>query len=470
MSIITVVSSGSPAANISITQGNSNTATILSSTGPSSSVITINQGLAGPQGPEGIPGTGYVEILAGSGIEVISSGTTYTISSSPSGTYSLIGHTHTSSQITDFNNSVSGLLPVKNISAGSYVNVSSSTGVYTISVTGLQPTGNYSAVGHTHTASNITDFNSSVSGLLPVKNLLAGSNISISSSSGVYTINSTGGGSPILSEATLSNNGRLTLVSGNPIGSGNTVSSTLYYSPYLGNMISLYNVSTSSWDTYTFNEILLSLSGMIIDTNYDIFLFDNAGTLTLENIAWTNNSTRSINLIYQNGILVRSDNLSKRYLGSIRSTSSTTTEDSETRRLVFNINNPIEKILIASDNTTHTYTSGTIRPYRGLTNIGVTRVELLCGMITSPIKVVCDSTFTTETGASSVGVGQNTTTANNTSAINITTVSSGPALIFSNNSIDILYSSLGYNYLQLLQSGGNITTFYTASFKAALLC
>jgi len=55
-----------------------------------------------------------------------------------------------------------------------------------------------SLIGHTHTSSNITDFNSSVSGLLPVTNIVAGSNITVSSNSGIYTINSTasgGGGS-----------------------------------------------------------------------------------------------------------------------------------------------------------------------------------------------------------------------------------------------------------------------------------
>lgn len=43
---------------------------------------------------------------------------------------------------------------------------------------------------HTHISANITDFNSSVSGLLPVKDIIAGTNISVSSSSGIYTINS----------------------------------------------------------------------------------------------------------------------------------------------------------------------------------------------------------------------------------------------------------------------------------------
>lgn len=51
-----------------------------------------------------------------------------------------------------------------------------------------------SVSGHTHNSSNITDFNSSVSGLLPVKDIVAGTNITVSSTSGVFTINSTGGG------------------------------------------------------------------------------------------------------------------------------------------------------------------------------------------------------------------------------------------------------------------------------------
>jgi hypothetical protein len=49
-----------------------------------------------------------------------------------------------------------------------------------------------SVKGHTHSSSNITDFNSSVSGLLPVTSIIAGSNITISSTAGAYTINSTG--------------------------------------------------------------------------------------------------------------------------------------------------------------------------------------------------------------------------------------------------------------------------------------
>ena len=51
-----------------------------------------------------------------------------------------------------------------------------------------------SVSGHTHSSSNINNFNSSVSGLLPVTNIVAGTNVTVSSSGSTFTINSTGGG------------------------------------------------------------------------------------------------------------------------------------------------------------------------------------------------------------------------------------------------------------------------------------
>jgi len=66
------------------------------------------------------------------------------------------------------------------------------SGNFTQSLT-LNGTG-VSVSGHTHTSSNITDFSSAVSGASPVKDILAGTNISVSSSGGIYTINSTASG------------------------------------------------------------------------------------------------------------------------------------------------------------------------------------------------------------------------------------------------------------------------------------
>lgn len=56
--------------------------------------------------------------------------------------------------------------------------------------------------GHTHTVSQITDFNSGISGLLPVKNIVSGTGIFLSSSDGIFTIHATGttGGSNLNTE------------------------------------------------------------------------------------------------------------------------------------------------------------------------------------------------------------------------------------------------------------------------------
>lgn len=165
------------------------------------------------------------DFTAGSGISVSTgtNGSTVTIS--------LSDPTIQVSDITDFNTGVSGLLPVKNVSAGSGISVSSTDGNFTVSLSdptiqvggitdfvdgvndrvadlltagsGVQLTytdsGNDSSSlqiaitgvslsGHTHTASNITDFNSSVSGLLPVKSVTAGSGVAVSSNNGDFTV------------------------------------------------------------------------------------------------------------------------------------------------------------------------------------------------------------------------------------------------------------------------------------------
>lgn len=129
----------------------------------------------------------FIELVYNSGLDTLTIGTS---GLQPSGNYSVVGHTHTSSDITNFNSSVSGLLPA--ISGSGYVSSVFANNIHTVIVTGLQPSGNYSVVGHSHLSSNITDFATSVSGLLPVKDIVAGSGISVGSVSGIYTITADG--------------------------------------------------------------------------------------------------------------------------------------------------------------------------------------------------------------------------------------------------------------------------------------
>lgn len=75
--------------------------------------------------------------------------------------------------------------------------------------------------------------------------------------------------------------GRLTLSSATPVITTEvTATSTVYYTPYLGNQVPLYN--GSSMATTEFTELTLSLvSSHTANTIYDIFVFSNSGVLTL---------------------------------------------------------------------------------------------------------------------------------------------------------------------------------------------
>lgn len=73
-------------------------------------------------------------LVAGTGIVLSYNDNANTLTVSTSGNYSLVGHSHSSSDITNFNSSVSGILPVKNIISGSGISVTSSGEIFTIGV------------------------------------------------------------------------------------------------------------------------------------------------------------------------------------------------------------------------------------------------------------------------------------------------------------------------------------------------
>jgi hypothetical protein len=86
-------------------------------------------------------------------------------------------------------------------------------------------------------------------------------------------------------------NGRLTLTTGTPVLTGDvTGATTIYFTPFLGNRISLYNGSI--WLPYSFSEISIAVPSTVFRL-FDIFIYDNAGTVTLQTVNW-NQSTAAI--------------------------------------------------------------------------------------------------------------------------------------------------------------------------------
>lgn len=117
--------------------------------------------------------------------------------------------------------------------------------------------------------------------------------------------------------------GRLTLSSGTPIPIVDVMAAaTLYFTPFRGNQVALFD--GAQWTLFLFTESSLSLSGLVANTLYDIFLYDNAGVLTLEAVAWNapdNGVVTSISNASPRVVTVPSHTLSAGQLVTIASNS-----------------------------------------------------------------------------------------------------------------------------------------------------
>tara|TARA_Y100000389_G_scaffold103441_2_gene100332 strand:+ start:15297 stop:16097 length:801 start_codon:yes stop_codon:yes gene_type:complete len=177
--------------------------------------------------------------------------------------------------------------------------------------------------------------------------------------------------------------GRLTLESGVAVSTTDqTAKTTVYFTPHIGTNISLYD--SGDWDIFTFGELSLSISGYTADTNYDIFIYNNSGTLTLQSVAWTDDTNRATDIITLNGVYVLSGATTRRYLGTIRTTATTgQCEDSISRRFVWSYYNQVKKFQRTTHtNTAHTYSSTVWRATNNDTTVGVKRYLMVLGLDT----------------------------------------------------------------------------------------
>jgi hypothetical protein len=183
--------------------------------------------------------------------------------------------------------------------------------------------------------------------------------------------------------------GRLTLQTNDPVPTGDLTSkSVVYFTPYIGNAISLYD--GSKWKVVNFAQVSLTLSALSSNANYDIFGYSNGGTLTLElGPVWTDAFNRSTSLSLQDGVYCKSTDLTRRYLGTIRTTTTSTTEDSLYRRLVWNAQNRVIK-KVYKESSAGPWTYGTsswrllnsVSTYIGVVDgLGKSTIDLTAGVL-----------------------------------------------------------------------------------------
>jgi hypothetical protein len=290
--------------------------------------------------------------------------------------------------------------------------------------------------------------------------------------------------------------GRLTLTSGTPVLANSVTAGTaVYYTPYVGNLVPIYNGAATLATAFT--ELTLSLvAAHTANSIYDVFVFSNNGVLTVvTGPAWTTGTAGSgargsgggtTQLARVNGFWVNAVELSGRngattytidankatYVGTIlmdgtNGQCSCLVAAGQSRRWgVWNAYNRVSNILRVVDSTASwTYATATIRQSRADTgNVGV----YVIGLAEENVEVDFQQTVgpdsnTDYASAPRIGIGVNSTTAftgmSSRLAINTNTGSAtGVGLL---RASAIVLPALGRQDINSLERGSDI--FYGSS-------
>jgi hypothetical protein len=250
---------------------------------------------------------------------------------------------------------------------------------------------------------------------------------------------------------------RLTLTTATPVTTTDvTGASTVYLTPYSSNELSLYD--GSKWTVYTTAEISIALSSLTSGKNYDIFAYYDIATAAVKlelSAAWSSDTARSDAVSRQDGVMVKTGDTTRRLVGTIRTTSTTTTEDSKAKRFVLNQSNRTKRELYINEATdSWSYTTASYRAANGAA--------------TNCFEYVGDTDTMLDADALGIASGSSAVTVASGIGIDSATVSSAQTHGITNNtSSGVVMPStyrgrpgLGYHKITWLEFGGTGITMY----------
>lgn len=257
----------------------------------------------------------------------------------------------------------------------------------------------------------------------------------------------------------LSFNGRITLSSGVPVTTTDVTAATkVYFTPYKGNQLSIYN--GTNWTTITFSETSINVPATTA-TMYDLFAQNSSGTLALVAVAWTNDTTRATGLSLQNGVYCETGTLTNLYLGSFRTTgTSGQTQDAIAGRYVWNYFNRIKRTMNYSISTASwTYTTASYRQADANT---AAQLDFIIGMAEDSVwaQLTAVNQGSATSSVAQNGIGINSTSSNSaTISCNTQPAVANVARYINVATLDYV-PAVGRTYLPWLEYGSTTSTFY----------
>lgn len=271
--------------------------------------------------------------------------------------------------------------------------------------------------------------------------------------------------------------GRLTLTTGTPVTTSDvTGASAVYYIAIAGNTVPVWNGTTMAPITITGGQLTLTLNNPnhAANTNYDVFMFLDTATPTIgTGPPWTSATARgtgagTTQITLVNGLWVNAVTMTARngattyavqpgyaaYLGTIRTGSTAgTTDDSKSKRFLFNAYNQARRFLQVNDNTdTWSYSSTTV--WRQANASTANQFGILIGLDGNAARfdIAVSLVNDTSNNRCAVGVGIDSTTTNSALLFGNTAPSSGaPATAHY-----LGYPGIGYHNVAWLEIG-NVT-------------
>lgn len=283
----------------------------------------------------------------------------------------------------------------------------------------------------------------------------------LTSNGSAWTSAAASGGSKFIS------NGRLTLETGVAISTTNQVDKiTLYFTPYQGNQIGLYD-GVSAWNIVSFAQLSLNISAFTASKPYDIWVYNNAGTATLDSTVWTSGTARATELALQDGVYVKTGATTRRYVGTIYMDAASKCQDTEEKRYCWNYYNGVNRKLYKHDNTdSWTYAVASWRQWRAT---ATNQVEFIIGLNELPVYFLVNGAGRNAAAECyfSIGVGLDQTTANSG---DYSLSGNGAASNYFSNSFS-LYNNLagvGFHYLAMLELAQVATVTFVGDFGSTL--
>lgn len=239
-----------------------------------------------------------------------------------------------------------------------------------------------------------------------------------------------------------------------------TGKTNVYLTPHRSQHISLY--FSSAWVDISTAELTLALGTLTSGKNYDVWCSTSDGTTaTLSfSAAWTSDTARADALGTQDGVRVKSGDATKRYVATIRTTSTTTTEDSALKRFLYSPDNQETRSLqMACDGTSHNYSTATFQAANANSANCVSYVRGLdegVVRLTGSYFATAGATVTASTG---IGIDSSTVNSALDGGTNINAAVGGSLYAhYAGNG-----GGLGYHTAILLEKAntGTTTTWYT---------